>query len=102
MSRQQPKRQLSIVYQAITDLKPRANNARTHSKKQVQQIAAAIKRFGFTNPVLTDESNSVIAGHGRLEAAKLLGLREVPAVRLSDMSIGVRLGPPIGLQKGPL
>ena len=74
MSHQRPQRQLSIVYQAITDLKPRASNARSHSKKQVQQIADAIKRFGFTNPVLTDESNGVIAGHGRLEAAKLLGL----------------------------
>src|SRR6266566_10124620 len=67
--------QLAITYRAVTDLKPYSRNARTHSRKQVKQIAAAIKEFGFTNPVLIDESDEIIAGHGRVAAAKLLGLR---------------------------
>jgi hypothetical protein len=77
---------LSIVYQALADLKPRAANPRTHSKKQVAQIANAIRRFGFTNPVLVDHANGIIAGHGRVEAAKTVGLDQVPTVRLSAMS----------------
>jgi DNA modification methylase len=77
---------LSIVYQALADLKPRAGNPRTHSKKQVAQIANAIRRFGFTNPVLVDDANGIIAGHGRIEAAKTVGLDQVPTVRLSAMS----------------
>ena len=77
---------LSIVYQALADLKPRAGNPRTHSKKQVAQIANAIRRFGFTNPVLVDDANRIIAGHGRVEAAKTVGLDQVPTVRLSAMS----------------
>src|SRR3954469_7462724 len=77
---------LFIVYQALADLKPRAANPRTHSKKQVAQIANAIKRFGFTNPVLVDDNNGIIAGHGRVEAAKEVGLTQVPTVRLSDMT----------------
>ena len=77
---------LSIVYQALADLKPRAANPRTHSKKQVAQIANAIRRFGFTNPVLVDEDNGIIAGHGRVEGAKQIGLAQVPTLRLSDLS----------------
>ena len=79
-------RQLEIGYQQTSELKPRATNPRTHSRKQIAQIATAIRRFGFTNPVLVDDHNGVIAGHGRLEAAKTIGLSEVPTVRLSDMS----------------
>ena len=75
--------QLAITYRAVTDLKPYPRNARTHSRKQVKQIAAAIKEFGFTNPVLIDESDQIIAGHGRVAAAKLLGLAEVPPLQLS-------------------
>jgi DNA modification methylase len=77
---------LSIVYQALADLKPRATNPRTHSKKQITQIANAIRRFGFTNPVLVDDTNGIVAGHGRVEAAKAVGLDQVPTVRLSAMS----------------
>jgi DNA modification methylase len=77
---------LAITYRAVTDLKPYARNARTHSRKQVKQIAAAIKEFGFTNPVLIDESDQIIAGHGRVAAAKLLGLAEVPTLQLSHLS----------------
>ena len=67
-------------------LRPWAGNARTHSKKQVRQIADSIKRFGFTNPVLMDGEHNVLAGHGRVEAAKLLGLIEVPCLRFDHMS----------------
>jgi hypothetical protein len=77
---------LSIEYQAVSALKPRASNPRTHSKKQIAQIANAIRRFGFTNPVLVDDGNGIVAGHGRIEAAKTIGLAEVPTVRLSDLS----------------
>ena len=65
----------------IRTLQPYAGNARTHSKKQIRQIANSIKRFGFNNPVLMDNNRQIIAGHGRVEAAKLLGLEIVPAVR---------------------
>jgi len=68
------------------DLKPYARNARTHSKKQVRQIADSIQRFGFTNPVLISDDEEIIAGHGRVEAAKLLGLDAVPTLRLSHLT----------------
>ena len=71
---------------AIEDLAPYANNARTHSKKQVRQIAGSIRRFGFCNPVLIADDNTIIAGHGRVEAAKLIGMTEVPVRRLSHLS----------------
>lgn len=77
---------LKIVYEPVSTLTPRAGNPRTHSKKQVGQIAQSIRRFGFTNPVLLDEQRGIIAGHGRVEAAKLLGLDLVPTVCLRDMS----------------
>ena len=77
---------LSITYRKISDLHPRANNPRTHSRKQIAQIASSIQRFGFTNPVLIDEQDAIVAGHGRVEAAKLLAMSEVPTVCLADMS----------------
>ena len=77
---------LHIVYQPVAALKPRPANPRTHSTKQIQQIAASLDRFGFTNPVLVDEANGIIAGHGRVAAAKLIGLTELPTVRLAEMS----------------
>jgi DNA modification methylase len=70
----------------IAALKPYSRNARTHSKKQIDQIAASIKRFGFTNLVLIDDDFMILAGHGRAEAAKQLGLEEVPALRLSHLT----------------
>ena len=70
----------------IDTLTPYRNNARTHSKKQIRQIADSIKRFGFTNPILVDGKGGVIAGHGRLAAAKLLGMKEVPTILLSHLS----------------
>ena len=68
------------------DLEPWRNNARTHSKKQISQIVASIEQFGFTNPVLIDGRGRIIAGHGRVEAAKLLGMETVPCIRLDYMT----------------
>lgn len=70
----------------IHELKPWARNARTHSKKQIRQIAGSIEAFGFTNPVLIDEHRTILAGHGRVEGAKFLGMVEVPCLRLNHMS----------------
>ena len=70
----------------LTSLQPYARNSRTHSEQQVAQIAASIREFGFTNPVLIDQAGSIIAGHGRVLAATQLGLAEVPVVRLAGLS----------------
>jgi DNA modification methylase len=77
---------LQIAYLPPARLRASATNARTHSKKQLKQIARSIERFGFVNPVLISDDSEIIAGHGRVEAAKMLGLKEVPAVRLSNLS----------------
>lgn len=70
----------------VNTLNAWAKNARTHSKKQIKQIAASIEEFGFTNPVLIDDKNTILAGHGRLEAARLLDWSTVPCLRLSHMT----------------
>jgi hypothetical protein len=77
---------LTIHYRPIAALQPYPRNARTHSRKQVRQIAKSIETFGFTNPVLTDDANMILAGHGRVEAAKTLGMTDVPTVALSSMT----------------
>jgi len=77
-----PKEDLCLVEK----LAPYSNNARTHSKSQIRQIAESIRRFGFTNPVLITDDNAIIAGHGRVEAAKLIGMAEVLVRRLSHLS----------------
>jgi hypothetical protein len=77
---------LSITYRKTADLKPYAGNARTHSRKQVKQIVASINEFGFTNPVLIDEEDQIIAGHGRVEAAKQSGLTEIPTVQIGHLT----------------
>ncbi|MEL6727047.1 MAG: DNA methyltransferase [Pseudomonadota bacterium] len=71
---------------AVTALNPNPRNARTHNKKQIRQIAASIEEFGFVNPVLIDDKANIIAGHGRVEAAKLLKLKDVPVLRIEHMS----------------
>ena len=71
---------------SITALRPWQRNARIHSRKQIRQIADSIREFGFTNPVLIDREDMILAGHGRVEAAKLLGMDEVPCVRLERMT----------------
>ncbi len=71
---------------AAGDLTPSRRNARTHTSKQIDQIAESIRAFGFTNPLLIDEADVLIAGHGRFEAAKTLGLETVPAIRITHLS----------------
>ena len=77
---------LSVEHRSPSDLKPYARNARTHSPKQIAEIAASIKAFGFNNPVLIDKDNGIVAGHGRVEAAKVLGLATVPTIRLEHLT----------------
>ena len=71
---------------APNELTPYSGNARTHSKRQIEQIAASIRKFGFNSPVLINDDGQIVAGHGRVEAAKLLGLAVVPTLRLSHLS----------------
>jgi hypothetical protein len=77
---------LKIVYRKLKDLIPYARNARTHSDLQVAQIASSIKEFGFTQPILLDGENGIIAGHGRYQAAFKLSMDEVPTIDLSHLS----------------
>ena len=79
-------RDLKVEHIETSTLKPYAGNARTHTKKQIRQIVESIQTFGWTNPILIDGNRRVVAGHGRLEAAKMLELSEVPAIRLSDLT----------------
>jgi DNA modification methylase len=79
-------RKTTITYKSPAQLKPRKNNPRTHSKRQIKQIAASIEEFGFINPVLIDGDDGIIAGHGRVEAAKLLGMSDVPTLRVDHLS----------------
>ena len=76
----------SIGYLPPSTLKANARNARTHSKKQIRQLARSIARFGFLVPVLADEHNQLQAGHARIEAAILLGLAVVPVIRIGHLS----------------
>ena len=69
-----------IVMRPVSDLRPYPQNARTHSQEQIEQLAASIREFGFTNPVLTTVDGMIVAGHGRIEGAKLAGVAEVPTL----------------------
>lgn len=77
---------MKITPKKVTELIPYVNNSRTHSDEQVAQIAASIKEFGWTNPILVDGDNGIIAGHGRLLAARKLGHKEVPTIELKDLT----------------
>lgn len=77
---------MQIETVAVERLIPYARNSRTHSESQVAQIAASIREFGFTNPVLIDAEGGIIAGHGRVMGARQLGLAEVPCLRLAHLS----------------
>jgi len=77
---------LQINYINCDDLSPYKNNSRTHSPHQINQIANSIKAFGFTNPILTDGNRNIIAGHGRIEGAKMAGLKQVPTIALEHLS----------------
>jgi ParB-like nuclease domain len=77
---------LAIAWRPLCELIPYARNPRTHSDAQVAQIAASIREFGWTNPVLVDGENGIIAGHGRVLAARKLGLKRVPVIELAHMT----------------
>ena len=77
---------LTVTYRPLGDLIPDPRNARTHPKRQIDQIRASIEAFGFTNPVLADPEGHIIAGHGRLQAARLIGLAELPVITLAGLS----------------
>lgn len=77
---------MKITQKKVDSLIPYVKNSRTHSDAQVAQIAASIKEFGWTNPILVDGDNGIIAGHGRLMAARKLGYKEVPTIELADLT----------------
>src|SRR6266403_1333708 len=77
---------LVVTYRPVGDLIPDPRNARTHPKRQIDQIRKSIEAFGFTDPILADPEGHVIAGHGRLQAAQLMGLAELPVITLSSLS----------------
>ncbi len=77
---------IKVDYISIDKIAEFGNNARTHSDSQLEQIAGSIREFGFTNPILIDEASTIIAGHGRFAAAKMLGLDKVPCIRLTHLS----------------
>jgi ParB-like chromosome segregation protein Spo0J len=95
---------LAIAWRPLGELIPYARNPRTHSDAQVGQIAASIREFGWTNPVLIDSENGIIAGHGRVLAARKLGLERVPVIELAydrGTEAGVRAGgQPAGAERG--
>jgi DNA modification methylase len=75
-----------VEMERLCNLKPAERNARTHSKKQIRRIASSIKEFGFLNPVIVDDTNMILAGHGRFEAARQVGLTHVPVVRFDHLT----------------
>lgn len=77
---------MQLIQKAVSELIPYVNNSRLHSELQIAQIAASIREFGFTNPCLIDEQNNVIAGHGRIKAAHLLGMAEIPCIVLIGLT----------------
>src|SRR6266404_48478 len=81
-----PPSRLAVIYRPLSDLVPDPRNARTHPKRQIEQIKASIAAFGFTNPILADPEGNIIAGHGRLQAARAMGLAEVPVITLTGLS----------------
>ena len=80
------RKELRVAYRPAATLIPYANNARTHSEAQIAQLAASIREFGWTNPILVDGENGIIAGHGRLLAARKLGMATVPVIELAGLS----------------
>jgi ParB-like chromosome segregation protein Spo0J len=77
---------LAVTYRAISDLIPDPRNARTHPRRQIEQLKKSIEAFGFTNPILADPEGHIIAGHGRLQAARAMGFSEIPTIILSGLS----------------
>ena len=81
---------MAVAPMPVAGLRPYSRNARIHSKKQIRQIADSIQKFGFTNPVLISDDDEIVAGHGRVEAARLLGMHSVPTLRLSHLDAAQR------------
>ena len=81
-----PTRQLTVVYRPVSSVQPDPRNARTYPRRQLDQLRASILQFGFTNPILVDEAGMLIAGHGRLLAAKDIGLATVPVIELAGLN----------------
>src|SRR5688572_24659115 len=79
-------RDLAIIYRHPATLKPRDRNPRTHSNKQIKQIAASIREFGFLSPILVDGEGRIVAGHGRNDAAKLNGLTSIPTIQVDHLT----------------
>jgi len=79
-------RDLKVEVLRVDDLIPYCRNSREHSAEQITQIASSLREFGFTNPVLIDEAGTIIAGHGRVLAARKLQMKEVPCIRLLDLT----------------
>ena len=79
-------KQIEIKYKNIKELKPYKKNAKKHPKEQVERIANSIKEFGFTQPVIIDKDNCVVAGHGRILGAKKAGIKNIPTVCLEDLT----------------
>jgi DNA modification methylase len=77
---------MELIKKKVSELIPYINNSRTHSEEQITQIVSSIKEFGFTNPILINKDNSIIAGHGRLQAVKKLGYEEVPCILISGLT----------------
>jgi ParB-like chromosome segregation protein Spo0J len=83
---------LSIEQVSIGRLRPNPRNPRTHSKKQIRQIGVSIRKLGFLNPIIIDSENMVLAGHGRLEGARLIGLTQVPVIRFDHLTPAQKRG----------
>lgn len=79
-------RNLIVDYRPIEELRPYANNARQHPRSQLKKLAASLKQFGFVNPILVDDEDTILCGHGRVEAAKMAGYTRVPTIRLEHLS----------------
>ena len=77
---------INIIFKQVSELKPYERNARTHSPKQIRQIADSLTAYGFINPVIIDSKGTILAGHGRVEAAKLLGMEAVPTICIDHLS----------------
>lgn len=93
---------LTIRYKPVSELSGYSRNARQHSAEQIQALCRSLREFGFTNPILIDSSGTIVAGHGRLEAAKIVGLTEVPTINLGHLTDAQRRAYAIADNKIPL
>src|SRR4051794_25766834 len=78
--------ELHVIYRSVDTLTPYRGNARTHNRSQIRKLRESIQAFGFVNPVLINTAGTIVAGHGRVQAAKLMGMSEVPTICLENLS----------------